>query len=77
MKSTYALTGTVFFSIFLVSIICFGSEGARNTAIFASLLAGWSQFIAQDDRPVVGTVSIAAAYASIALGIVAFAIMAL
>lgn len=76
MQTLYALTGTLFFLVFIISIIVFGDVAARNVAIFSAFLGGLSQFIAQDDRPGVGIASIVMAYMAMLTSLVAFAMMA-
>lgn len=75
MQFLYAITGTVFFAIFLVGVVFFGDETARNFAIFAAFVGGVSQYIAQDGRDIAAKASIALAYASMLTGLIGFVIM--
>lgn len=48
MSIMYALSSALFAAIFLVAVMVFGTENARNIAIAAAFLACGSQFTAQD-----------------------------
>lgn len=76
MQHMLAITGTLFFLVFCISIIVFGNEAARNVAIFSAFTAGLSQFVAQDNREAARVVSIVLAYLSMIFSLVAFAMMA-
>lgn len=67
MNIAYALTAAVFAAIFLVAVMVFGGETARNIAILAAFLGCASQFTAQDERAYL--VSIRLAYACFVAGL--------
>lgn len=75
MQILYAITGTVFFAIFLVGVVFFGDETARNFAIFAAFVGGLSQYVAQDSREIAAKASIYLAYSSMLAGLIGFVIM--
>lgn len=68
----FILSGCVFASIFLVSIIVYGGDLSRQIAVAAALFACMSQFVGQDTRH--HKVSIYIAYVCFALS--AFALFA-
>ncbi len=57
----FAITASMFCAVFLVSVIVYGGDVARNAAIGAALLGAASQFTGPD--PASYRVSIYAAYA--------------
>lgn len=70
MNILYALSATAFAVVFLVAVIVFGGDIARNIAIGAAFLACASQFMAQDPksyRP-----SIYSAYAAFVAALLAY-----
>ncbi|WP_273727483.1 hypothetical protein [Brucella gallinifaecis] len=71
-KLTYAFSACLFAAIALCSIIIYGSEWSRNTAIIASFLACPSQFVAQDTTNKAYRASIYLAYASFVAFLLAF-----
>lgn len=70
MQFLYAITAATFAAIFLVAIILYGGETARNTAIAASFLACASQFSAQEPRS--WKLSLYLAYAAFVAALFAF-----
>jgi len=75
MNQVYALCGTIFFGVFVVSIIVFGDETARNIAILSAFFGGLSQFLAQDGRRSVSLASIIVAYVSMITALAAYIVM--
>lgn len=72
VKLTYAFSACLFAAIALCSIIIYGGEWARNTAILSSFIACLSQFVAQDTTNKAYRVSIYLAYASFVAFLLAF-----
>jgi hypothetical protein len=70
MNIAYALSSALFAAIFLVAIMVFGEETARNIAIAAAFLGCASQFTAQD--PASYRASIYLAYGSFVAGLFSF-----
>ena len=71
-KLTYAFSACLFAAIALVSIIVYGDDWSRNTAILASFLACLSQFVAQDTTAKAYKASIYLAYGSFITFLLAF-----
>lgn len=74
MQASYAFSATVFFTVFLASLIIYGGETARYLATFAAFIGAWSQFVAQDSRPAAKRASIALAYVAMGLGVAALVV---
>ncbi|MBX8825256.1 hypothetical protein [Ochrobactrum sp. SFR4] len=72
LKMIYAFSACLFAAIALCSIVAYGGEWARNTAILSSLFACFSQFVAQDTSWRAYAASIIAAYFSFGLLALAF-----
>lgn len=71
-KLNYVLSACLFAAIALCSIIIYGGEWSRNTAIAASFLACLSQFVAQDTTAKAYKASIYLAYGSFITVLLAF-----
>ena len=70
MNIMYALSSALFAAIFLTGIMIFGGAWARDIALAAALLAGVSQFTAQD--PASYRLSIYSAYAAFIVALLAY-----
>ena len=70
MTIMYAISSALFAAIFLVGVMVFGSEYARNIAIAASFMACASQFTAQDANSY--KLSIYLAYGSFVAGLFSY-----
>jgi hypothetical protein len=66
----YALSSALFAAIFLIGVMIFGGEYARNCAIAAAFLACASQFMAQDEKAY--RASIYSAYGAFIAGLMAY-----
>lgn len=70
MQIAFAITAAMFAAIYLVAIMVFGGEWARDAAIAAAFFGCAAQFTAQDAKAY--KVSIHAAYLSFAIGALAY-----
>lgn len=70
MTVLYALSSALFAAIYLIGVMVYGGEWARNCALAASFLACASQFMAQDDGSY--RASIYSAYAAFVVALLAF-----
>jgi hypothetical protein len=66
----YAISSALFAGIFLVAVMVFGGETARNVAIAAAFLGCASQFTAQDEAAY--RASIYLAYGSFVAGLFSY-----
>jgi hypothetical protein len=70
MHIAYAISSALFAAIFLVGVMVFGGEWARNCAIASAFLACACQFMAQDEASY--KASIYSAYAAFIAALLAF-----
>lgn len=71
MKALYAITGSAFFLAAFAALISVGDVEVRRIAIIGALLAGYSQFAAQDDSNLAHYLSLGSAYAAMASAVYA------
>jgi len=71
MQSSYVFSATVFFAAFIAVVAVYGGDTARYLVAISAFIGALSQFVAQDDRPTVGKISIVLAYVAMGFGVAA------